>query len=113
MGGLHDDGNIEAGLAHARQHAEAVEVGHHQVEHHAIDTLRPAEQGESRVAAFGDQGLIAEALDHGFEQPALDWIVVDDKHCFGHENSDARRLCRFGAMSLFRLNGLLNAPEAA
>jgi hypothetical protein len=80
MGGLHDDGNIHARFAHARQHAEAVEVGHHQVEHHAVDALRPAEQSESRVAAFGDQGLIAEALDHGFEQAALNRVVVDDEH---------------------------------
>ena len=87
MGGLHDDGNVEAGLAHARQHAEAVEVGHHQVEHHAIDALCPAKQGQSRIAALGEEGLIAEALDHGFEQPALDGIVVDDEHVYGHWTS--------------------------
>ncbi len=87
MGGLHDDGNIHARFAHARQHAEAVEVGHHQVEHHAVDALRPAEQGQGRVAALGDQGLISEAPDHGLEQAALDRIVVDDEHGFGHGTS--------------------------
>ena len=87
MGGLHDDGNVEAGLAHARQHAEAVEVGHHQVEHHAVDALRPGEQGDGRVAALGDHGLIAEAADHGLEQPALDRIVIDDEHDLRHGTS--------------------------
>ena len=84
MGGLHDDRDVEAGLAHARQHAEPVEVGHHQVEHHAVDGLRPAEHPHGRVAAFGGEGLVAEALDHVFEQPALDRVVVDDKHGCGH-----------------------------
>ena len=37
MGGLHDHRRVEAAFAHARQDAEAVEIGHHQVEHHAID----------------------------------------------------------------------------
>ena len=64
MGGLHDDGNVEAGLAHARQHAEAVEIGHHQVEHHAVDARasRPVSSLTRRVAALGDDGLVAEAL---------------------------------------------------
>ena len=84
MGGLHDDRNIAAGLAHARQHAEPVEVGHHQVEHHAIDGLRPVECPQCRVAALGDHGLVAESFDHGLEQAALDGIVVDDEHGLGH-----------------------------
>ena len=42
MGGLHDDRNVAARLAHARQHAEPVEIGHHQIEHHAVDARRPA-----------------------------------------------------------------------
>ena len=29
MGGLHDDGDVEAGFAHARQHPQSVEIGHH------------------------------------------------------------------------------------
>ena len=87
MGGLHDDGDVEAGLAHARQDAEAVEVGHHQVEHHAVDGLRPAEQLQGRVAALGGDGLVAEALDHGLEQAALDRVVVDNKHGYGHWTS--------------------------
>src|SRR5208283_5489951 len=87
MGGLHDHGNIEAGLAHARQYAEAIEVGHHQVEHHAVDGLRPAEHPQGRVATLGDEGLVAEALDHGLEQPALDRVVVDNKHGYRHWTS--------------------------
>jgi hypothetical protein len=54
MGGLQDDRNVEAGFAHARQHAEAVEIGHHQVEHHAVDVLRAAEQCHGRIAALSD-----------------------------------------------------------
>ena len=42
------------------------------------------EQLDGRVAAFGQHGLIAEAADHGLEQAALDRIVVDDEHGFGH-----------------------------
>src|SRR6266853_458256 len=40
MGGLHDDGNVEAGFADFRQHAHAIEAGHHQIEHHGIDGRR-------------------------------------------------------------------------
>ena len=35
--GLHDHRNGEAGVAHLGQHAEAVEVGHHEIEHDAVD----------------------------------------------------------------------------
>ncbi len=107
MGGLHDDGNVEACLAHARQHAQAVEVGHHHVEHHAIDARRrrPGEQLDGRIAALGQHGLVAEALDHGFEQPALDRIVVDDQHDLRHGTSgrgncaDLEQCRRFGLMA--------------
>ncbi len=32
-------------------------------------------------------GLVAEALDHGLEQAALDRVVVDNKHGYGHWTS--------------------------
>ena len=41
---------------------------------------------EGRLAAVDDDRLMAEALDRGREQAALDGIVVDDedgcRHCF-------------------------------
>ena len=45
-----------------------------------------AEQRHGRIAAVGDDGLVAEALDHGLEQAALDRIVIDDEHGFGHDD---------------------------
>ena len=36
-------------------------------------------------AAFGDHWLIAETLDHCFEQATLNRIVVGDEHNFGHD----------------------------
>ena len=86
MGGLHDDRQVEARRAHARQHAEPVEIGHHQVEHHAIEAraIGAGEQMGGLVAALGQQGPVAETLHHGFEQATLDRIVIDDQHDFGH-----------------------------
>jgi len=91
MGGLHDDGHVAPRLAHARQHAEPVEVGHHQIEHDAVDARAggAGEQGCGHVAALGQQGPVAEALHHGFQQAALHRIVVDDEHAFGHETPHA------------------------
>ena len=87
MGGLHDDGDVQSSVAHARQHAKAVEIGHHQIEHDAVDAcgVWSGEQLDGGIAAFGDDRLIAETLDHGFEQATLNRIVVDDKHDFRHE----------------------------
>ena len=86
MGGLHDHRDIEAGVVHARQHAEFVEVGHHQVEHHAVDfgALRPGDELDRGIAALGAERPVAEALHHRFQQPALHRVVVDDEHAFGH-----------------------------
>ena len=53
----------------------------------SIARVRPGEQADRRVAALGDHGLIAEALDHGLEQPALDRIVIDDEHDLRHGTS--------------------------
>ena len=91
MGGLHDDGHAQSALAHLRQHAEAVEVGHDQVEDNAIDArfLRVVQQGQRRVAAVGGQRPIAETRDHRLQQPALHRIVVDDENRFCHVGSNA------------------------
>ena len=93
MRGLDDDRSVEAGLAHARHHAEAVEVGHDEVEHDAVDVAGgfTHEQSKGLIAAFGDNGLIAETLHHGFDQTALYRIVIDDQHHFRHESLHHRR----------------------
>ena len=69
MSGLYDDGNIQTGLAHPCEHAQAVEIWHHQIEHYAVDawSLRPDQQRNCGVATFGNHRLIAETLNHGFE----------------------------------------------
>ena len=43
MRGLHDHRNAEPDVAHAREHAVAVEIGHHQIEDDAVDAraVRP------------------------------------------------------------------------
>ena len=53
MGGLHDHGDVEAGLADFRQHAHAVEAGHHEIEHDGIDRgrVRRRQRGDGGVAA--------------------------------------------------------------
>ena len=44
-------GIVEAGLAHAGQHAEAVEIGHHQVEDDAVDRARRRRRSAASTAA--------------------------------------------------------------
>ena len=47
MRGLHDDRDAEPGVAHAREHAIAVEIGHHEVEDDAVDP-RSVRTGQDR-----------------------------------------------------------------
>ena len=72
MGGLHDDGDVEAGFADFRQHAHAVEAGHHEIEHHGVDDLcvRRGQRRDRGVAGVDDDGLIAASLHHVFDQTA-------------------------------------------
>ena len=42
------------------------------------------EQRRGRVAAFGDDRLVAELAHHVVEQPALHGIVVDDQNTLTH-----------------------------
>ena len=79
-------GMLQSGLAHAGQHAEAVEVGHHEVEHHAVDLagVGAGQHRGGRVAAFGDDHVIAVARDHALEEAALHRIVVDNKNPLDH-----------------------------
>src|SRR5215510_14186613 len=73
--------------------------------------VRADEQLGRSIAALDDDGPVPEPLDHCFEQPPLDRIVVDDKHHFRHYTPHAR-LCRIGAMSPVCLNGLLSGTVA-
>ena len=87
MRGLHDHRNVDAGLAHPRQHAEAVEIGHDEIEHDAVEALAAGEQRRGLVAALGDHRLVAELAHHVVEQAALDRIVIDDENTRGHGNT--------------------------
>ncbi len=81
MGGLHDHRHIDGSLTQAREHAEPVEIRHHQIEDHAIDprAVGAAEQSQRRIAVVEHDGLVAGLLQHGLEQPALHRIVIDNE----------------------------------
>jgi hypothetical protein len=116
VGGLHDDGQRDAGLAQPRQHAETVEIRHDQIEHDRVDRgpLRSGEQRHRGVAACGHECIIAEATDHILEQPPLHRIVVDDQNSLTHGGtSDDRGLCRNGALSPITLKAVLSQPRVA
>ena len=94
--GLHDGGNRDVALAHAREHAHAVEIGHHQVENEEADR-RPVgrlQARERRFARFERLDVVAEPPRHRLQQAALDGIVVDNEDEGGHGNpagaTDAR-----------------------
>src|ERR1700716_3437586 len=108
MGGLHDDGHVEPGFAHLGQHAKSVEVGHHEVEHHAIDArLAAGQDGERQVAAFGRDRLVARPADHVPDQPTGDPVLFDDQDAFGHD-SPRTLLSRIGTLWPIGLNVLLS-----
>ena len=69
-----------------RQHAHAVEAGHHEIEHDGIDDgrVRRGQRGDGRVAALDDDGLIAAFLHHVLDQAALHRVVVDDQNAGSH-----------------------------
>ena len=87
MRGLHDHRHGAAGLAHPRQHAEPVEIGHHEIEHDAVEALGAGEQRRGLIAALGDRRLVAELPHHVVEQAALNRIVVDNENTRGHGNT--------------------------
>ena len=86
MGGLDDDGDVEAGLADLGQHAHAVEAGHHEIEHDGVDDrpIRRGQDGDGSIAAIDDNGLVAAFLHHVFNQTALYGIVVGDQNAGSH-----------------------------
>ena len=91
MRGLNDNRNAEAHVAHACEHAIAVEIRHHEIKNDTVDatSLRSAQHRDRRIAAFRDHHLVAEAAHHRFQQAALHGIVVDDEDEFGHGDSAA------------------------
>ena len=91
IGRLHDDRRLDAALAQGGEHAHAVELGHDQIEDDRVEAFaaRPAELLERVVAGLGGGDIVAETLEHGVEQAALDGIVVDDENGGGHDTSVA------------------------
>ena len=116
MGGLHDDGDVQACFTHFCKHAEPVEAGHHEVEHDRVDRLRigGGQQGHGGVAAIDDEGLIAALLHHVFNQTALHGVVVGNQN--GGSHGFPRTLLtmyRIGALSPMPINALLNVEASA
>jgi hypothetical protein len=125
---LHDHRHVQACLAHFREHAKAVEVGHHEIEHDRVDPRAVAGEHklEGGVATFHGNGVVAETARHAFDQPALHRVVVDDENGLGHHvpllehdlfrkpvptfRDHALKLCRFGPLSPGTLKGVL--PQA-
>ena len=111
MGGLHDHRHADRGLAHFGEHAESVEIGHHQIEDDAIDVcaVGSGEKFERRFAGVARQRAIVEFLQRRFEKPALHRIVVDNKN--GHWlrlRPGVTMLSRFGSLWGSRLNAVLS-----
>ena len=84
--GLHDHRHRDAALAHRVEHAEAVDAGHGEIEDDRGDVAaaRAVERLQRRLAAVGDDRLMAEFRDGALEQAALHGIVVDDEDRGGH-----------------------------
>ncbi len=95
MRGLHDHRRRILDGFQPREHAHAIEFGHHEVEHHRIDLrLRAIVDALDRLLpALHRLGLIAEAAHHLGEQATLDGIVIDDEKSGAHEG---RSHFRFG-----------------
>ena len=64
-------------------HAEAVEIGHDEIEDHAGDAAA-VEPLQGRVAIVERFRLVAETLQHGFHQTPLHRIVVDHQNTRSH-----------------------------
>ena len=118
MGGLHDHRDGEAGFAHSREHAEAVEIGHHQVEHDARRSLcasAAVSNAAAGIAAVGDERLVAELPHHVFDQAALHRVVIGNQNGRSHGfTPHVTTIClEFGALSPMPINALLINRSAA
>ena len=85
----HDHGRVDATLPQAAENAEAVEIGHDEIEDRAGDprAFRAFQQAHGLLAALHHLRLVAEAAKHGVDQAALDRIVVDNEYARGHNPS--------------------------
>jgi len=94
MGGLHDDRDGEAGLAHPLQYPHAVEAGHHEIEHDGIDRgrLGRRQQGDCGVAGIHHHRFIAAFLHHGFDEATLHGVIIGDQNGGSHGIPLAMRL---------------------
>ena len=71
-----------ADFAQLGEHAEPVEVRHHEVEDDDVDArpVRRAQERQPRLAGLGHDRLVAEAAHHRLQKPPLNRIVVDDEN---------------------------------
>src|SRR6478609_7398371 len=95
MSSLDDDRNGEPRLAHLAEHAEPVEIGHHQVEHDRVDarTLGAGENSDGGIAAFSDDRLKAGARDHVLQETPLHWVIIDDQNTLAHHATSTYTAC--------------------
>ena len=96
MGGLDDDRDAEPGLAHLAENAEAVEIGHHEIEHDAFEGRRIGRrhQPDRGLAAVGGDDAIAGLFHHVLQEAALYGVVVDDEDALGHHAFPVGRTVR-------------------
>jgi hypothetical protein len=75
-----------ARIADFRQHAHAVEAGHHEIEDDAIDGggIWCGQDGNRGVTGIHDDRLVAAFLHHVFDQPAGYSVVVGDQNTGSH-----------------------------
>jgi hypothetical protein len=85
---LDDCRDRDVALAHAREHAHAVEIGHHEVENEEIDR-RPVDRLKTRQRAFArihGFRIVTKPPRRRFEQSALDGIVIGNENEGGHRH---------------------------
>ena len=84
--GLHDDRGGVVALAELLENGGAVHARHHQVEYDGRDVAaaRAVDDLQRGLAAVDGDDLVSGAADSGFEQPALDRIVVDYEDATSH-----------------------------
>ena len=104
-------GMAEPGLAHLAEHAEAVEIGHHEIEHDAFEVRAHRTPSSSAIAASPPSAvttLIAGLFHHVLQEAALYGIVVDDEDALGHRAFPVGQTVRkFRLLSSIGLNGAL------
>ncbi len=108
LGGLHDDRQINAALAHRFHDGQAAGSRHHQVENQKreVAAARTLQQGKRRIAAFRRGRIVTDPAHGGFKQPTLHWIVIDDKDMYAHSSRllPVENIVLFGPIWHRRLN---------